>query len=151
MKEQRTSARSIAASILLALSFGFAGLGAYCFEMPNLLGFFGENVLADADFWCVLGSFVSGLGATAFAFRHVFSGERPACGSILGGAVFGAGLSLLLFLVWVNHVFYYAFLLAPVHAFAIVGVVASWRRQQSEEAFRRIDFEGTRGPARRAR
>jgi hypothetical protein len=140
---QRRSAGSIAASVLLALSFGFAGLAAYCFEMPNLLGFSGQDVFADADFWCVLGSFASGSGAAVLAFRHAFSGERPACGSILGGAIFGGGLSLLLFLVWVNHVFYYAFLLAPVHALAIVGVVASWRRQQRDAAFRRVDFGGT--------
>jgi hypothetical protein len=143
MTRQRRSAGAIAASVLLALSLGFAGLAAYCFEMPNLLGFFGENVFGDADFWCVLGSCAAGSGAAVFAFRHAFSGARPACGSMLGGVVFGVGLSLLLFLVWVNHVFYYAFLLAPVHAFAIVGVVASWRRQQREAAFRRIDFEGT--------
>lgn len=128
---QRRSSGSIAASVLLALSFGFAGLAAYCFEMPNLLGFSGENVLANPDFWCVLGSFASGSGAAVFAFRHAFSGERPARGSILGGVIFGVGLSLLLVLIWVNHVFYYGFLLAPVHAFAIVGVVASWRRQSA--------------------
>jgi hypothetical protein len=139
---ERQQARSpaVLASLVLLLSLGLASLGAYWYEPPNLIGFSGGSPFADPDLWCVLGSCACALVAGVVSFRYSFASHRPARGAIVGGVVGGAGLALLLFLLWGPFVLFYALLLAPPQAFAFVCVWSSWRRHRRDAAFQRLGF-----------
>jgi hypothetical protein len=137
VEHQRRSAAPLAALALLALSFGLAMLVARWFTLPNLIGFSGQDPFAERDFWCLLGSVACALTASAVSFRHALAGTRPAGGSVLGAAIAGVGFAFLLLLFWWRHVLYYALLLAPSHALALMGVALSWRRHGRDAALAR--------------
>lgn len=135
-----SSSAALTASILLALSLSLGVVAAVWFTLPNLIGFSGQNVLTEPDFWCVAGSFGCAVAASVVSFRFAFAGERPTGGALLGGAIFALGLAFLMLLLWGRYLLYYALLLAPVHALALLGVVSSWRRQRRDAALRRSGF-----------
>jgi hypothetical protein len=144
---ERPRARSAAlkASILLSLSLALAVLAVYWFTLPNLIGFSGQNPFAERDFWCVLGSSMCAFWAGVVSFRFAFAGVRPSTGSVVGGVIAGSGLALLLFLLWAQFVLYYALLLAPLQALALIGVGQAWRRHRREASFRRFGFGSSSG------
>jgi hypothetical protein len=141
----RASSAALRASILLSLSLVLAVLAVYWFTLPNLIGFSGQNPFTERDFWCVLGSTVCASWAGMVSFRFAFAGVRPSGGCVLGGVIAGIGLAFLLFLLWAQFILYYALLLAPAQALAIIGVAQAWRRQRREAAFRRFGFGSSSG------
>jgi hypothetical protein len=142
-ERQGAGSAALAASVLLALSLGCTLLAVRWFTLPNLLGFSGQDVLAERDFWCVLGSVAFALGASVVSFRHALVGTRPASGSVIGAALAGVGVAFLLFFLWWHHLLYYAVLLAPAHALALLGVALSWGRHQRDAALERSGFRSS--------
>jgi hypothetical protein len=138
-RRQRSAALTAAALFALSLVLGVAA--AACFTLPNLIGFSGQNVLTEPDFWCVAGSSLCALAAAAVSLRYAFAGDRPSRGALLGGTLGGAGLAFLLFLLWAEFVMFYALLLAPAHALAAIGVTLVIRRHRRDAAMRRFAAE----------
>ena len=143
---ERRRAGPRAALGLLAFSFGFAALAVHWFTLPNLLGFSVQHPFAEPDFWCLLGAVACALAASVVSFRHALAGLRPASGSVLGTAIAGVGFAFLLLLFWWQYVLYYALLLAPAHALALIGVALSWQRQRHDAAFERFGSGSSRKP-----
>jgi hypothetical protein len=139
-KRQLRASAAFVSSALLVLSLGLSALSAYWFTLPNLLGFSGQDLLSQRDFWCLLGAVGCALAAGVIAFRYALASVRPARGSLVFGLVFGTGLAFLLLLWWWQSLLYYALLIAPAQAFALLGVGLSVRRKRRDAAFERFGF-----------
>jgi hypothetical protein len=70
-ERQGAGSAALAASVLLALSLACTLLAVRWFTLPNLLGFSGQDVLAERDFWCVLASVTFLAPAHALALMGV--------------------------------------------------------------------------------
>lgn len=131
---------ALTSSVLLGVSVGLAALSAHWFTLPNLLGFSGQDLLGQRDFWCLLGAVASAVASGVVSFRHALGSVRLTRGALALGLVVWTGLAFVLLLWWWQFLLYYALLLAPAQAFALCGFGSSLRRRRRDAAFQRFGF-----------
>lgn len=122
----------------LCASFALSGAAAYWHSLPNLLGFSGQDVYREKDFWCAMAAGVLALGSGTLAIHAARSATKATLGGVIGGIIGWGGLTAVLLALWFSYVLYYALWLAPTQAFALIGVAWCFRLLDRERTARRL-------------
>jgi len=128
----RASALALCGSLVASVA------AASCYTLPNLMGFSGQDVWSEKDFWFTLGSGVLALGSAALAISASRSVATVTGGGAAGGCVLWVGLALVLFAAWWSFVLFYALWLAPTQAAALLSVSWCWQLQNRERTAQRL-------------
>lgn len=122
----------------LCASLALSLAAAYWHSLPNLIGFSGQNVLHERDFWCALAGGGLALASGALAVHASRSATTATFGGVVAALVGWVGLTALLLALWFSCVLFYALWLAPTQAFALIGVGWCFRLQDQERTQRRL-------------
>ena len=112
------------------------------YSLPALLSFAGQDLMREPAFLCAV---ASSLLAVTAAVLSIKSGLlRPSVGELVAAGCAWLGFSFFLVFIWGASVLYYAVLLAPTHAFAILSLGACWVACRRERRTRRLHAEHER-------
>lgn len=120
--------------VSLCGSFAASAAAGYWYSLPNLLGFSGQDVYGEKDFWFAMVAGALAFAAGGLALHAARSTSTATGGGLIAGLILWIGLTLLLLVCWWSFVLYYALWLAPNQALGLLGV--SW-------CFRLLDRERT--------
>jgi hypothetical protein len=124
----RLASSSIGCALAVALALG----AAHWYERPHFSGAPERSIWLEPDFLCSLASSVVALATAARARRSATRVGATAARSVLARTLIWACLTLLFFGAWLEHVFLFALLIAPTHAFAglrLIGLWSAWRTE----------------------
>jgi hypothetical protein len=117
----------------VALALG----AAHFYVLPRSRGSAGGSVWLEADFLCTSGSSAAALAVGVWSSRAATSAGATAARSLMARVAIWAGLTLLFLALWLEHVFLFALLIAPTHAFAGLRLIGLWSAWRTDVAWRR--------------
>ncbi|HWZ92870.1 MAG TPA: hypothetical protein VNW92_28590 [Polyangiaceae bacterium] len=130
-------ARLLWSSVGSALAVLLALAAAHDYVLPRSRGSAGGSIWLEADFLCTLASSTAALGVGVWSSRAATSAGATAARSLTARVAIWAGLTLLFLGLWLEHVFLFALLIAPTHAFAGLRLIGLWSAWRTDVAWRR--------------
>ena|SRR5450432_766733 len=138
LREPSVGTRLLWSSVGFGLATALALCAAHWYEPPRLTGSVGHRIWLEPDFVCTVASSGVGLGIGVWSGRAARGVGATAAGSLILRVVIWVGLTLLLFAVWVHHVFLFTLLIAPMHGLAGLRLVGLWQRWRTEVRWRTL-------------
>ena len=131
-------ARLLWSGVGSALAVAFALGAARYYVLPRSRGSAGGSIWLEADLLCTLASSAAALAVGLWSRRAATSAGATAAQSLAARVAIWAGLTLLFLGLWLEHVFLFALLIAPTHAFAGLRLIGLWSAWRADVAWRRL-------------